>query len=172
VSTFAKAYIRNYNYQSQSSTVYLLALPFNFEFSIPALIFPVHAGYSLFAVISAGAGGRLSDRFGSYTKTIVVVCIFTMALGNFQYVLGFSVWNILAARCLCGKYEKSIKGRLKLSRACIAMCIRHGRKISSLKKSQWNNSNGHLFYKAYISPPYSSNINFIKPLQLARLNFV
>ncbi len=104
-----------------------MALPSKFEFSIPALIVHVYVGYSLFAVISAGAGGRLSDRFGSYTKTIVVVCIFTMALGNFQYVLGFSVWNILAARCLCGKYEKSIKikMRLKLTRACIAVCIRH-----------------------------------------------
>jgi MFS family permease len=48
-------------------------------------------------------GGRLADKYETYTKAIVLVSGFVMTVGSSQYAIGYSVWNLLAARLICGK---------------------------------------------------------------------
>ena len=47
-------------------------------------------------------GGRLADIYVHHTKSVVLITIAIMAIGNIQYALGIGLWNILCARLLCG----------------------------------------------------------------------
>ena len=47
-------------------------------------------------------GGRLADIYIHQTKTVVLLSIAVMVIGNIQYMLGIGLWNILCARLLCG----------------------------------------------------------------------
>ncbi|CAG7728694.1 unnamed protein product [Allacma fusca] len=63
--------------------------------------------YSTAAAISSLIGGRLADKYYKHTKLLVIAFISFRVIGNFQYMLGMSVWNILCGRMLCEKKEES-----------------------------------------------------------------
>ena len=56
--------------------------------------------------ITGMLGGRLADVYIHHTKSVVLISVAIMALGNIQYALGIGLWNIVCARILCGKSEK------------------------------------------------------------------
>ncbi|CAG7728693.1 unnamed protein product, partial [Allacma fusca] len=58
--------------------------------------------YSTAAAISGLIGGRLADKYYKHTKLLVIAFISFRVVGNFQYMLGMSVWNIICGRMLCG----------------------------------------------------------------------
>lgn len=58
--------------------------------------------YSFSAAISGIIGGRLSDLYESQTKTIAMVSMILMICGSVQYTVGYSVWNIIISRLVCG----------------------------------------------------------------------
>ncbi|CAL8081278.1 unnamed protein product [Orchesella dallaii] len=60
------------------------------------------SAYSFSAAISGIIGGRLSDIYEHHTKTIAMVSIVLMMFGSLQYTIGYSVWNILVSRLICG----------------------------------------------------------------------
>ena len=52
--------------------------------------------------IAGVLGGRLADIYTHQTKSVVLISIAIMAIGNIEYALGIGLWNILCARLLCG----------------------------------------------------------------------
>jgi MFS family permease len=61
------------------------------------------AAYSLSAAVAGVVGGRWSDRHPSSTKTLCLMCITAMVVGNLQYLIGSNVWNVVISRFICGE---------------------------------------------------------------------
>ena len=55
--------------------------------------------------IAGVLGGRLADVYMHQTKSVVLISIAVMALGNVQYAIGINVWNVLCSRLLCGELQ-------------------------------------------------------------------
>ena len=62
----------------------------------------ITAAYSFSMGLAGVIGGRLADIYLNQTKSVVIISILIMALGNLQYAFGISITNIIIARLLCG----------------------------------------------------------------------
>ena len=59
--------------------------------------------FSISATISGVLGGRIADSYPNHTKSIVIVCVTGMIIGNIQYLLGGNITNLIMGRVICGK---------------------------------------------------------------------
>ncbi|CAG7822167.1 unnamed protein product [Allacma fusca] len=60
------------------------------------------SAYSFAGILSGLFIGWLSEKFKFRTKAILIGCLFFKITGNFQYMLGMSVWNVACGRLLQG----------------------------------------------------------------------
>ncbi|CAG7730012.1 unnamed protein product, partial [Allacma fusca] len=60
------------------------------------------SAYSVSSAISGLLGGCLVDLTPCHIKSVLIVSIMFRILGNFQYSLGLSVWNVFFARVITG----------------------------------------------------------------------
>jgi len=48
---------------------------------------------------------REQDSYPSHTKTIVIICVVGLLIGNLQYMVGGNIVNLISGRVICGKFQ-------------------------------------------------------------------